>query len=156
MDVWWDTEPVNPWTGSSWSYYTEYFQWQPEANSNSAQMPINSGDVLHGSLVYSASDDSYTLTQTNTANGQASSQVVKCQDGKKFIIPYVVYEKTFPCNSYPPDENVTFFDISVECDGKGALGTELPCVGVVFVAIGIHLALICPQIAPRKCNGQRM
>merc|ERR1711934_1245879 len=52
------------------------------------------------------------------ANGQASSQVVKCQDGKKFIIPYVVYEKTFPCNSYPPDENVTFFDISVECDGK--------------------------------------
>lgn len=111
-------QPVNPWFGSSWSYYTEYFQWSPENNSNSAQMPINAGDVLHGSLQYDASSDSYTLTQTNTNNGQSSSQVVQCQNGKKFVIPYVVYEKTFPCAYYPPDQNVTFHNIRVECDGK--------------------------------------
>ena len=98
-----------------------------------------------------ANDDQHLLTIC-----VANKNHRKCQDGKKFIIPYVVYEKTFPCNSYPPDENVTFFDISVECDGKGALGGKLRCVGVVFVAVGIHLALICPQIAPKKCNGQRM
>eukprot|EP01052_Picozoa_sp_SAG31_P059281 SAG31_NODE_18601_length_630_cov_0.772128_1_plen_36_part_10 len=26
-------QPVNPWTGRSWSAYTEYFQWSPEHNS---------------------------------------------------------------------------------------------------------------------------
>ena len=43
--------------------------------------------------------------------------MVKCQSGKKFTVPYVVYEKTFPCQYYPPDENVTFYDIVSECDG---------------------------------------
>lgn len=46
-----------------------------------------------------------------------SSQVVPCQEGKKFTIPYVVYEKTFPCRDYPPDGIVTFRNITVECDG---------------------------------------
>lgn len=116
-------QPVNPWFGSSWSYYTEYFQWSPENNSNSNQLPINSGDVLHGSLVYDASSDSYTLTQTNTNNGQSSSQVVQCQNGRKFVIPYIVYEKTWPCSSYPPDQNVTFHSIVAECDGKDCTQT---------------------------------
>ena len=57
--------------------------------------------MLHGTLQYSASDDSYTLTQTNTNSGQSSTQVVACQNGKKFIIPYVVFEKVWPCNDYP-------------------------------------------------------
>ena len=43
--------------------------------------------------------------------------MVKCQSGKKYTIPYVVYEKTFPCADYPPDEIVTFRNITVECDG---------------------------------------
>ena len=111
-------QPVNPWTSDSWSMYTEYYQWSPEDNSNSDQYSVNAGQTLHGALVYSANSDSYTLTQTIVETGDSSSQVVQCQSGKKFTIPYVVYEKTFPCSTYPPDQIVTFKNIIVECDGQ--------------------------------------
>jgi len=48
--------------------------------------------------------------------GATSTQTVKCQRGKKFLVPYVVYEKTFPCHSYPPDGVVTFRNITMECE----------------------------------------
>ena len=111
-------QPVNPWSGGSWSMYTEYFQWSPEHNSNSPQKSVEAGQTLHGSLVYDESSDSYELTQKVVETGATSSQTVKCQSGKKYTVPYVVYEKTFPCRDYPPDGNVTFHDIVVECDGK--------------------------------------
>ena len=41
-------QPVNPWSGSSWSMYTEYFQWRPTHNSNSKQYKVNAGETLHG------------------------------------------------------------------------------------------------------------
>lgn len=110
-------QPVNPWGGGQWSAYTEYFQWQPEHNSNSDQISVKAGDVLHGALVYSKETDSYQLSQTNMNSGQNSAQTVKCQAGKKYTIPYVVYEKTFPCRDYPSDEKVTFTNITAECDG---------------------------------------
>ena len=109
-------QPVNPWLGDGWAFYTEYFQWQPVRNSNSEQFGVNSGDELHGSLVYLKDTDSYNLTQTNTATGQTSQQIVRCQDGKKYTVPYVVYEKTWRCSAYPSDGVVTFTDIKVECD----------------------------------------
>ena len=111
-------QPVNPWTSESWSMYTEYYQWSPEDNSNSDEYSVSAGQTLHGSLVYSAASDSYTLKQTVVETGDTSSQIVKCQSGKKYNIPYVVYEKTFPCNTYPPDQIVTFRNIIIECDGK--------------------------------------
>lgn len=111
-------QPVNPWGGSSWSMYTEYFQWRPVHNSNSAQHSVEAGQTLHGSLEYDAAGDSYTLTQKVVETGATSSQVVKCQNDKKFTIPYVVYEKAFPCAYYPPDEVVTFNVVTAECDGK--------------------------------------
>lgn len=40
------------------------------------------------------------------------------QNGKKYILPYVVYEKVWRCEDYPPDGIVTFVNISVECDGS--------------------------------------
>lgn len=110
-------QPVNPWSGSAWSMYTEYYQWQPTHNSNSKQYPVKAGQTLHGSLLYDASSDSYLLSQTIVETGEVSSQTVACQNGKKYVIPYVVYEKTYPCMDYPPDEIVTFHDIYVECDG---------------------------------------
>jgi hypothetical protein len=110
-------QPVNPWSGSAWSMYTEYYQWKPTHNSNSKQYPVQAGQTLSGSMVYDAATDSYTLSQTIVETGVTSSQVVACQDGKKYTIPYVVYEKTFPCADYPPDEIVTFRDVYVECDG---------------------------------------
>jgi len=115
-------QPVNPWEGglfsSGWSMYTEYFQWSPTHNSNSASHSVKSGQTLHGVLDYDESSDSYTLSQTIVETGTTSTQTVKCQNGKKYTVPYVVYEKTFPCKDYPPDEKVTFTDIVIECDGK--------------------------------------
>jgi len=109
-------QPVNPWSGSSWSMYTEYFQWSPEHNSNSEQQSVKAGDTLRGSLVYNHLSDSYYLSQTVLETGATSTQTVKCQDGKKFVVPYVVYEKVFPCSSYPPDGGVTFHNITMECE----------------------------------------
>jgi hypothetical protein len=111
-------QPVNPWSGTAWSMYTEYFQWSPTRNSNSKQYSVEPGQTLRGSLIYVASEDSYVLNQTIVETGKSSSQTVACQDGKKFTVPYVVYEKTFPCSDYGKDEKVTFRDIVIECDNK--------------------------------------
>lgn len=111
-------QPVNPWEGRGWSMYTEYYQWSPSHNSNSRAYNVQPGQNLHGSVVYDASSDSYTLTQTIVETGETSSQVVKCQSGKKYVIPYVVYEKEWTCSDYPPDGKVTFRNIVVECDGS--------------------------------------
>lgn len=114
-------QPVNPWSGGifggSWSMYTEYFQWSPVHNSNSPSHKVESGQTLHGALEYDASSDSYKLSQTIMETGAVSTQTVKCQSGKKYNLPYVVYEKTFPCKDYPPDGHVTFTNITIECDG---------------------------------------
>ena len=90
-------QPVNPWLGTNWAMYTEYFQWSPEDNSNSQQMQVESGQTLQGTLTYEQTKDSYFLNQTVIETGQSSTQTVKCQNGKKYVLPYVVYEKTFPC-----------------------------------------------------------
>jgi hypothetical protein len=111
-------QPVNPWSGSAWSMYTEYYQWKPTHNSNSKTYSVEAGQTLKGALVYDDSTDSYDLSQEIVETGQVSSQNVVCQDGKKYTLPYVVYEKTFPCKDYPPDEIVTFYDVKVECDGQ--------------------------------------
>lgn len=111
-------QPVNPWSGKTeqWSMYTEYYQWSPTRNSNSKTYNANSGQTLHGSLIYNGTDDSYLLSQTILETNETSSQVVPCQSGKLYTIPYIVYEKTFPCQDYPPDEEVVFYDIIAECD----------------------------------------
>ncbi len=111
-------QPVNPWSGGSWNFYTEYYQWSPTHNSNSPQHTVSAGQTLQGSLVYDASTDSYNLSQKVLETGVTSTQNVPCQNGKTYTLPYIVYEKTFPCADYPPDEIVTFRDIYIECDGK--------------------------------------
>lgn len=110
-------QPVNPWEGSSWQMYTEYYQWSPSHNSNSRAYSVQAGQTLHGVLAYDASSDSYELSQTIVETGRTSSQTVKCQSGKKYTIPYVVYEKEWTCSDYPPDGIVTFRNIIAECDG---------------------------------------
>ena len=82
-------QPVNPWSGRGWSMYTEYFQWSPEDNRNSHQVPCKSGQTLHGSLNYMPLLDAYNLTQRVVETGAISTQIVKCQSGKKYTLPYV-------------------------------------------------------------------
>jgi len=110
-------QPVNPWSGASWSFYTEYFQWRPTHNSNSRSYSVKAGDTLRGSIVYDEGTDSYLLSQKCLETGSVSSQTVKCQSGKHYVLPYIVYEKVFPCRDYPPDGIVTFKNITAECDG---------------------------------------
>lgn len=57
------------------------------------------------------------MSQTIVETGDVSTQNVPCQSGKKYNLPYIVYEKTFPCANYPPDEAVNFYNIIAECDG---------------------------------------
>ena len=71
--------------------------WSPENNSNSWSYTVQAGQTLHGALVYSAADDSYTLSQTVVETGETSSQVVQCQSGKKFV----VLSRAFSCYTYP-------------------------------------------------------
>ena len=82
-------QPVNPWSGSAWSAYTEYFQWSPEHNSNSRAYSVRAGHTLHGSIEWQADSDSYLLKQSTLETGMSSSQVVRCQSGKRYTIPYV-------------------------------------------------------------------
>lgn len=81
-------------------------------------MPVKGGQTLTGNLEYMPLLDAYNLTQRVVETGALSTQIVKCQSGKKYTLPYVVYEKLFPCKDYPPSGKVTFRDIIVECDHK--------------------------------------
>jgi len=110
-------QPVNPWSGGAWSAYTEYFQWSPTHNSNSRQIGVEAGQTLHGLLEWNSVLDSYKMTQTVVETGATSTQTQRCQSGKKYRVPYVVYEKEFPCKDYPPDGKVDFKIVALECDG---------------------------------------
>lgn len=115
-------QPVNPWLGSSWNFYTEYFQWQPTSNSNSQQMSTSAGHILHGSVTWNG-DQTYTILQRDTTSGTSSSQTQKVQRGsdgqhKNYTILYVVYEKVASCGDYPPNGEITFFDLYAECNGS--------------------------------------
>jgi hypothetical protein len=115
-------QPVNPWFGSSWSAYTEFYRWTDGYNSNSNQIPTQPGHVMHGQLTFlGEAQQAYKLVQTDMNSRASSSQVVQVQqhsDGsyKKFTVLYFVFEKVANCNEYPPNEKVVFYDIIVQCN----------------------------------------
>eukprot|EP00052_Salpingoeca_macrocollata_P001027 m.23417 g.23417 ORF g.23417 m.23417 type:complete len:253 (-) comp11046_c0_seq1:80-838(-) len=115
-------QPVNPWTGNHWEMYNEYFQWRPTHNENSDAHVVKPGDVLHGSVDYNPSRNSYTMTHRNLNDSWSVQTEIPVQhtvEGyKKYTIVYLVYEKVWACDMYPPDGEVTFFDISVEYDNQ--------------------------------------
>ena len=60
-------QPVNPWLGSSWAAYIEYFQWQPHKNQNSNQGTVQPGDVLYANVTYLPKSDSYKAVHTSSS-----------------------------------------------------------------------------------------
>ena len=116
-------QPVNPWLGSGWSFYTEYYQWSPTYNSNSNQVETNSGNRLQGSIVYNGdSQQSYTINQVDATAGTSSSQTIPVQQNnmgqyKNYSILYVVFEGTAYCQNFPPEQKITFRNLTVECNG---------------------------------------
>lgn len=132
--------------------YTEYFQWRPTHNSNSEQRSVMAGQTLRGSLVYHRLSDSYVLSQTVVETGATSTQTVKCQEGKTFVVPYVVYEKTFPCSSYPPDGVVTFRNITMECE-TDAGEVSADCKQSVAWSAKVEDDNCNMRAVPRTCGG---
>ena len=116
-------QPVNPWLGSGWSFYTEYYQWSPTYNSNSNQVQTNSRNHLHGSINYNGdAQQSYTINQKDVTANTQSSQTIPVQRNnmgqyKNYTILYVVFEKVAYCQDYPPSEQITFRNLTVECNG---------------------------------------
>eukprot|EP00163_Fabomonas_tropica_P027437 TRINITY_DN5286_c0_g1_i3.p1 TRINITY_DN5286_c0_g1~~TRINITY_DN5286_c0_g1_i3.p1 ORF type:complete len:280 (-),score=24.50 TRINITY_DN5286_c0_g1_i3:163-975(-) len=90
-------QPVNPWEGGQWNGYCENFIWQPVYNQDSPSFSVSPGQTMHGIMTYDASSDSYNVTQSCVETGATSSLQAKVPNGKKVTIPYVVYEKTWPC-----------------------------------------------------------
>lgn len=117
-------QPVNPWEGSGWAFYTEYYQWSPSNNVNSHQYSTEAGNVLHGQLTFNGeSKQSYTLIQQDLTANQKSSMVIPVQrdesgQHKNYSVMYIVYEKVAQCAHYPPDQKVEFYDIFVYCNGQ--------------------------------------
>lgn len=116
-------QPVNPWMGSGWSMYTEYYQWSPSNNVDSNQYNVNAGDQLWGQVTFDGEDkQSYTLKQTDVTTGQTSQMTIPVQRGsdgnhKNYTVQYIVYEKVAQCYQYGSDQKVTFEDIIVYCNG---------------------------------------
>eukprot|EP01084_Bolivina_argentea_P155216 270492_1 len=120
-------QPVNPWENREWSIYNEYFQWQPTHNQNSASRKSYPGDLLYGSVTYHEETHSYMLSHSDLTTGHTSivnmSIGVQEKGGKykTYDMIYVVFEKVCrQCDMYPPDDIVTFSNISVEWGGKKA------------------------------------
>merc|ERR1719231_508378 len=115
-------QPVNPWLGDHWEMYIEYFQWRPTHNEDSDQHTVNPGDVLHGVVVLNEQTKSYDVTHTNINSGWSVQHSVAIQrEGfhlKNYTIAYIVFEKEAECHEYPPNGEVTFYDIVMEYEGQ--------------------------------------
>jgi len=113
-------QPVNPWSSNHWEIYNEYFQWKPVHNENSASHNVKAGDIVFGSVTYT--DQAYEIVHTNLADKwsvKTTIPVQKLEDQyKNYTIIYFVFEKVYACSYYPPNNEVTFFDIKVQYDGQ--------------------------------------
>lgn len=112
-------QPVNPWASNHWEIYNEYFQWSPEHNENSRSHDVNAGDLIYGSVTYNKSDNSYFMHHCDLDIDWCVDTTIAIQDDKEgnpkpYTITYFVMEKTARCDQYPPNNSVTFFNISVE------------------------------------------
>jgi len=116
-------QPVNPWTGSSWSIYNEYYQWSPTKNQNSKSHTVREGDILFGSVTYTPANSSYTIYHSDLNDGWSVTTSIPIQNDKtgkpkNFNIAYIVYEKVWDCYYYPPDGEVEFYDIQIQWEGS--------------------------------------
>jgi exosome complex RNA-binding protein Csl4 len=116
-------QPVNPWSARSWSIYNEYYQWSPTHNENSASIPVNAGDIVYGRVTFNEAQQVYEMYHSDLKSGKSVSMnvgVQKANNGqyKNYTITYFVMEKDCPCDEYPPNDVVTFYNIKVEWEGQ--------------------------------------
>eukprot|EP01113_Clastostelium_recurvatum_P032685 TRINITY_DN422_c0_g1_i2.p1 TRINITY_DN422_c0_g1~~TRINITY_DN422_c0_g1_i2.p1 ORF type:complete len:240 (-),score=69.91 TRINITY_DN422_c0_g1_i2:127-813(-) len=128
-------QPVNPWSGNGWSIYNEYFQWKPVHNINSNSHKVNAGDVVYGNITYVAASNLYRMVHSSLKDNWSVQTDIPIQkddkgDYKNFTIVYFVMEKEWKCAQYPPNNEVTFYDIRVDYDGQTVAN---PTVKTAFV-----------------------
>eukprot|EP00026_Physarum_polycephalum_P016542 Phypoly_transcript_17470.p1 GENE.Phypoly_transcript_17470~~Phypoly_transcript_17470.p1 ORF type:complete len:224 (+),score=34.94 Phypoly_transcript_17470:84-755(+) len=116
-------QPVNPWSGDGWQIYNEYFQWKPTHNQNSKAINVKAGDVVYGQVTYNPNTNAYDMYHSVLATGESVNMSVPIQKDdngqyKVFTIMYFVFEKVWACDMYPPNNQVTFYDIVAQYDGQ--------------------------------------
>eukprot|EP01084_Bolivina_argentea_P320400 555908_1 len=113
-------QPVNVWDNSGrddWIIMNEYFQWHPSHDTQSKTVSTSSGDVIYSWIKYTT--NAYLMHVENTRTKQYVETTIPVQEQngkyKKYTIAYFVFEH--PCNEcsqYPPDNAVTFYNISIQ------------------------------------------
>jgi len=88
---------------------------------NSKLHKVSAGDVLFGSVSFNEANQTYTMyhSDLNITWSVVSNIEVQKQDNgdyKNFTIAYFVFEKVWACPQYPPNNQVTFFDIQIDYD----------------------------------------
>lgn len=111
-------QPVNPWSANQWQIYNEYFQWVPTHNENSESHRVSAGDTVYGSVTFNAAKQQYTMFHKDLNNKWNVSTTIDVQQKngvyKNYTIAYFVFEKEWPCEFYPPNNQVTFTNIRID------------------------------------------
>ena len=78
--------------------------------------------MLYGNITFDEAAQAYTVFHSSS-DGWHVTTTIKVQrhlDGvyKNYTIAYFVFEKVAQCAQYPPNNNVTFYNISIEWEGS--------------------------------------
>lgn len=125
-------QPVTCWGPNKWTLSTEYYQWNPDKNVNSDFVKVYTGDSCWGEVsmlpapTNATEPPRYKISMGANTNGTFAStgQIASVQFDevlnryKNYTIGYVVFEHPFDhCDKYSGADEMTFFNISVECGG---------------------------------------
>lgn len=78
--------------------------------------------MLYGNITFDEAAQEY-IVHHSSSDGWSVTSTIKVQTHpgglhKNYTIAYFVFEKVAKCSQYPPNNNVTFYNISIEWDGK--------------------------------------
>ncbi len=78
--------------------------------------------MLYGNVTFDEVAQEYRVFHSSS-DGWSVTSTIKVQkhlDGvyKNYTIAYFVFEKVAKCSQYPSNNNVTFYNISIQWDGK--------------------------------------
>lgn len=128
---------VNPWVGSQWESYTEYFQYDPERNKNSISHVTYPGDTFHSVIEYkerrfngsNVTANFYhvrhsDLTQHWTVESRVEVQRTNATgrlEYKRYTSAYFAFSTlnaSMDCGLYPADGSIRFYNISLWFDDR--------------------------------------
>lgn len=116
-------QPVNPWNGSNWQIYPEYYQWVPSNNVQPAVLPATQpGARIRGHVTFNGVDAQSYIVSIADSLGTTLNMTVDVQRGsdgkfKQFTNAYVVFEHHAHCSLFPPSRHLQFDGIHIHCDG---------------------------------------